>query len=194
MAFRPLLSHWAPRPVPTLARTRPGSPVGFLSRIAAVLVALALGAPAASAQPDVHPADREVGRLGVSFAPGRAGGLSTFTPSLVGTTDCYHDDGYDAYYGCGSAVAAFLTDGEFEYDLFSSHTLFFSPASVIDPYLTAYAGVGYGEEAGLVYGAETGVNVWIVPNGGVSVYLGRVVGERQRYTRLGAGLVVSLYP
>ncbi|MEL6615282.1 MAG: hypothetical protein AAFQ43_06065, partial [Bacteroidota bacterium] len=79
--------------------------------------------------------------------------------------------------------------GETEYDVLSSHTLFFAPWSTIDPYVTGFAGFGYGDELGFVWGSEAGINLWLTETGGVTVYGGYVSGERQRYVRLGVGLV-----
>ena len=145
-------------------------------------------APLAAGQPQIHPADRSLGRIGFSLGPGDAGGLSIFSPNVGYSTTCYSGD-YDPYYDCGSYAVAFLVDGEYEYDLLSSHTLFFSPSSTLDPYVTGYAGFGYGDEAGFVYGGEIGLNLWITETGGLTLYAGRVNGERQRYSRVGIGLV-----
>ena len=153
----------------------------------ALLAVLAL-APTAAAQ-------RQLARVGLSLAAGDAGGLSVLSPSLGYQAACLGDGrgGHvDPYYGCGSYAVAFLVDGEYEYDLVTSHTLFLLGRGALDPYVTGYAGVGYGDEAGLVYGWEAGLNVWLTRSDGLTVYGGRVTGERQRYARLGVGLVVDV--
>jgi hypothetical protein len=161
-------------------------------RVLACLLVLLVSAPLA-AQPSVHPADRRLARIGLGIGPPEATGISFFAPSLSYAEPCYAGADHDPYYACGSYAVAFLVDGEYEYDVLSSHTVFFAPSSRVDPYVTGYAGFGYGDEAGFVWGAEWGVNLWVTPTGGFTLYGGVVRGERQDYVRLGIGLVVSTY-
>ena len=161
-------------------------------RLLACFLALAAASPLA-AQPSVHTADRRLARIGVGIGPPEASGLSFWSPGVAYAEPCVAGGPRDPYYACGSYAVAFLVDGEYEYDVLSSHTLFFAPWSRVDPYVTGFAGFGYGDEAGFVWGAETGVNVWLTETGGVTVYGGLVRGERQDYVRLGVGLVVDTY-
>ncbi|MEM1057028.1 MAG: hypothetical protein AAGI52_16005 [Bacteroidota bacterium] len=152
---------------------------------------LLLAAPVL-AQPQTHPADRELGRVGIAVGPPGASGLSVFSPGLSYGEPCYASSGYDPYYQCGSYTVAFLVDGEYEYDVLSSHTVFFAPWSSVDPYVSGYLGFGYGDEFGFAWGGEMGVNLWLTEGGGITFYGGVVRGERQQYGRLGIGLVLDL--
>lgn len=157
------------------------------------LVMLLLVAAPAVAQPQTHPADRRLARIGFAFGPEEASGLSLYSPNVSYGYPCYASSGtYDPYYECGSYAVAFFSDGDYEYDVLTSHTLFFAPWSSVDPYVSGYAGFGYGEEFGFVWGSELGVNLWLVPEGGLTVYGGFVRGERQRYARVGVGLVFDM--
>lgn len=162
-------------------------------RLSLLLLSLALAVPLA-AQPSIHPADRRLARIGVGIGPPEASGLSFWSPTVSYGEPCYGGRAGDPYYECGSYAVAFLVDGEYEYDVLSSHTVFFSPLSTIDPYVMGYAGFGYGDELGFVWGAESGVNIWLTETGGITVYGGVVRGERQQYIRLGIGLVFDTYP
>lgn len=159
------------------------------------LLLFALVAPlAASAQPGIPASERQLARLGIAFGPPAASGLSVFSPGAGYGAPCYGGSSSGPYYECGSYAVAFLVDGEYEYDVLTTHTLFLAPQSVIEPYVSGYAGVGYGQELGVVWGTEAGLNLWLTPTGGVTVYGGWVQGERQQYARMGVGLVFVAGP
>ena len=156
------------------------------------LLVLVVAAPLV-AQPGVHPADRRLARIGLGVGPPEASGFSYWSPGVAYAQPCVAGGPRDPYYACGSAAVAFFADGEYEYDVLSSHTAFFAPWSAVDPYVTGFAGVGYGDEAGFVWGGEVGVNVWLTHTGGITAYGGLVRGAKQAYVRLGVGLVVLTY-
>ncbi len=153
-------------------------------RYAALL--LALLATAAGAQPGVHPANRALLRIGLGA--GYGGGATLTVPSLSADYPCY-----DAHYRCGGYVAGYQLDGAFDYEVLSTHTLYVRPASTTDPYLSGFAGFGYGEAYGLAWGIEAGVNVWVWEPFGFNAFLGYVEAASVAYTKAGVGLVLSLY-
>ncbi|MEM6326880.1 MAG: hypothetical protein AAF791_07155 [Bacteroidota bacterium] len=160
-------------------------------RLGCLLVLLSVAAPVV-AQPQTPPAERRLGRIGVGVGSAGASGLSLYSPNVSYGVPCYSSHPTGPYYECGSYAVAFLVDGEYEYDVLTSHTLFFSPSSSVDPYLTGYMGFGYGDEFGFAWGAEVGVNVWLVSEGGITIYRGFVRGDSQRYQRIGVGLVFDM--
>lgn len=162
-------------------------------RLCLLLFALHLPLPVI-AQPGVPVSERQLARLGIAFGPPAASGLSVFSPGVGYGGPCYHSGPSGPYYECGSYAVAVLVDGEYEYDVLTTHTLFLAPQSVIEPYVSGYAGVGHGQELGVVWGTEAGLNLWITPTGGLAVYGGWVRGERQQYARIGVGLVFVAGP
>lgn len=155
-------------------------------RIVTLTLALLILAPLASAQPNIHPADRMLLKVGIGA--GYGGGVTYALPSFYSDYPCYND-----YYHCGGYISGYQVDGSFDFEVLSTHTLYFSPASRTDPYVSGFLGFGSGiEEFGFVWSTEAGVNYWLTNEFGLNAYLGYVDGERFAYTKVGVGLVLSV--
>lgn len=109
-----------------------------------VITALMCAATVVYAQPTVHPADRMLLKIGIGA--GYGGGLTYAVPSFYSDYPCY-----DSYYRCGGYVAGYSADGDFDYEVLSTHTFYLNPYSRTDPYFSGFAGFGSGyDDFGMV--------------------------------------------
>lgn len=142
----------------------------------------------ASAQPNVHSADRMLLKVGIGA--GYGGGVTYALPSFYSDYPCY-----DPYYHCGGYVSGYQVDGDFDFEVLSTHTFYFTPYDRTDPYISGYVGFGNGsEEFEFVWSTEAGVNYWLSENFGLNAFLGYVDGERFGYTKVGVAVVMSVSP